>query len=207
MSFVSRHYTLPVTTSAVLRAADLELYASARVLLEQAKLQAAEIVEQARAQAALEVAVLRQQEQEAQACRRSEDEQRSWAQAQQLEVGYQALRQQLTQALTPLLDQALTQVLQHLALQTDAVDRLRAVTAALARCVPNALGATLWISGADAGLLPTLGELPWAIEISATLAAGHCSLVGSGGAWQCDFASLLARVAAPLKPLEEPGAD
>lgn len=204
MTFIARDYTLPAqrlrtgATAALVRAADLALYASARELLEQARQQAAQIVQQAREDATAEAAASRQHEQAAQAAQRAEDEQQRWASTQQLESGYQALRQQLTQNLETMLDQALTQALQQLAIQTDAAGRLGAVTKALAHSMPNPAGATLWVSGMDAGLLPSLGELPWAVEISPELPSGHCSLIGTGGAWQCDFETLLARVAAPV---------
>jgi hypothetical protein len=204
MKFIARHYISPAQPLAasamgpVVRAADLALYSSAATLVEQARLQAAQIVQHARDTMAAEMALLHQHEHAAQQARITEDEAQRWSQACQLETAYRALHQHLTQNLQPVLDQALAQALQQLALPLDATARLHAVTAALARCVPNPTGATLWVSGADVSNLAALGKLPWAVEISVELAAGHCSLVGSGGAWQCDFASLLARVAAPL---------
>jgi type III secretion protein L len=211
MKFVARHYTLPAqplatsATGTVVRAADLALYASAGALIEQAQWQAAQIVQRAREEAAAEVALLRQQAHNADQARLAADESQRWAVAHQLETSYQVLRQQLTRSLQPILDQALAQALQQLALPLDAAARLGAVTAALAQCVPHSAGATLWVSGADVSCLPALGELPWAVEISAELAAGHCSLVGSSGAWQCDFTTLLTRVVAPLAPAPDPG--
>jgi hypothetical protein len=199
MKFVTRHYTLPVqrlctsATAALVSAADLEVYASARMLLEQARQQAAQFVQQARDEAEADIAALRQQEQAAQAARHSEGEQQHWLLAQQLETHYQDLRQKLTQNLEPLLDQALAHALRQLTLQIDPIERLRAVTAALAHYVPDPTGATLWISAKDTALLATLGKLPWTVEILVTLPAGHCSLVGPGGAWQCDFDTLLSR--------------
>jgi len=202
MKFIAQHYSLPArrlsrnATAALVRAAELALYDSARDLLEDARQQAAWIVEQARDEADAEIATLRRREQASRDERDAEEEQRHWSRAHQLEAHYQALRQQLTEALEPLLDQALTQALQQIALSVDAVSRLRAVAAALEQGMPNPAGATLWVSSMDAGLLPALGELPWALEISADLPAGHCSLVGVAGAWQCDFETMLARVLA-----------
>lgn len=119
------------------------------------------------------------------------------ARSRALEEAYRLAQASFIAEVEATLDGVLAAALARIGAALPAEQRLQIVCEQLAREAGPAALACLHLSAADEALQRDAGlRLPWATRIDATLAPGHCRLIGEHGEWALDFDTFMAALTA-----------